>query len=176
MSTNHRSGIWWYPQVGPSQQRKGSVYLLCASLHETDIDAEGFSMTSSKNIPHCHHGSQKLDKPRLTSTPQVCAVALPVGKSSRYTAPKIPILTITHRRHPVCDEFFYKSSIIELTFLFSVIMKLCSHRCGLCHHTTSGDWICLRRDRLIYDTLERKKLVLVFPIITILKRNAALLR
>lgn len=40
-------------------------------------------MTSSKNIPHCHHGSQKLDKPRLTSTPQVRAAALLVGKSSK---------------------------------------------------------------------------------------------
>ena len=81
-------------------------------------------MTSSKNIPHCHHGNQKLDNHRLTSTPQVCAVALPVGKSSKFTAPKMPILTVNHRRHPVCDKSLQRASIIELTFTFSVIIKV----------------------------------------------------
>ena len=81
-------------------------------------------MTSSKNIrPHYHHGdSQRLDNPRLTSTPQVRAVALPVGKSIKnFTCPwKIPLLTIffTHRRHPVCDKILFNKCQVsfELTF------------------------------------------------------------
>ena len=78
-------------------------------------------MTSSKNIrPHYHHGdSQKLDNPRLTSTPQVRAVALPVGKSiKKFTCPlKIPLLTIFLRIDAI--QYVIKSSSISVKYHLS---------------------------------------------------------